>query len=52
MAKHKVKTSITLDGDLSDWIDIMVAKKRFASKTHAIEYAITVLKETMEKERK
>jgi Arc/MetJ-type ribon-helix-helix transcriptional regulator len=52
MAKTKIKTSVALDKDLLDWINTMVARKRFANKTHAIEYAITILRETIEKERK
>ncbi|MCL4437180.1 MAG: ribbon-helix-helix domain-containing protein [Thaumarchaeota archaeon] len=42
----KVKTSIALDEDLLKWIDSEVATKRFANRTHAIEYAIMKLKES------
>jgi Arc/MetJ-type ribon-helix-helix transcriptional regulator len=41
----KIKTSIALDKDLVSWIDEMVKKKRFANRTHAIEYALQRLKE-------
>jgi Arc/MetJ-type ribon-helix-helix transcriptional regulator len=41
----KVKTSIALDEDLIAWIDKMVSTKRFANRTHAIEYALQKLKE-------
>jgi Arc/MetJ-type ribon-helix-helix transcriptional regulator len=41
----KVKTSVALDSDLLKWIDAEVAKKRFANRTHAIEYALQKLKE-------
>lgn len=44
MAK-KVKTSVAIDVDLLNWIDAGVAKKRFANRTHAIEYALQRLKE-------
>ena len=41
----KVKTSIALDEDLIKWIDKMVETKRFANRTHAIEYALKRLQE-------
>jgi len=41
----KVKTSIALDEDLLKWIDEMVSTKRFANRTHAIEYALQKLRE-------
>jgi Arc/MetJ-type ribon-helix-helix transcriptional regulator len=41
----KVKTSIALDSELLKWIDAEVVKKRFANRTHAIEYALQRLKE-------
>lgn len=42
---RKVKTSISLDQDLLDWISEMVRLKRFGNTTHAIEYALQRLKE-------
>jgi Arc/MetJ-type ribon-helix-helix transcriptional regulator len=44
MAK-KLKTSIALDTDLLKWIDKQIESKRFANRTHAIEYALQRLKE-------
>ena len=44
MAK-KAKTSVALDLNLLKWIDVEVEKKRFANRTHAIEYALQKLKE-------
>ncbi len=41
----KVKTSMSIDPDLLKWIDAEVEKKRFANRTHAIEYALQKLKE-------
>ena len=41
----KIKTSIAIDQDLILWIDQMVKKKRFANRTHAVEYALQRLKE-------
>jgi len=46
----KVKTSIALDGELLTWIDEMIERKRFASRTHAIEYAVQRLREQQEEE--
>jgi len=46
----KRKTSVALDEDLLEWIDKMVSTKRFASRTHAIEYALERLKEDFENE--
>ena len=43
---RKIKTSIALDEDIVKWIDKMVETKRFANRTHAIEYALTRLKES------
>lgn len=40
----KVKTSITLDEEYLKWIDSQIKTKRFASITHAIEYALEQLK--------
>jgi len=41
----KKKTSITLDTELLEWIKEKIREKRFASITHAIEYALEQLKE-------
>jgi len=41
----KVKTSIALDSDLLKWIDSEIETKRFANRTHAIEYALQKLKD-------
>ena len=40
----KVKTSVALDEELLKWIDKEIQTRRFASRTHAIEYAIEQLK--------
>jgi Arc/MetJ-type ribon-helix-helix transcriptional regulator len=45
MAK-KMKTSIALDMDLISWIDDQVKTRKYASRSHCIEYAITKLKES------
>jgi len=43
MAK-KINTSMNLDEDLLKWVDSQITKKRFAHRTHAVEYALQKLK--------
>lgn len=45
MMGKKLKTSIALDSELLKWIDKEIGTKRFANRTHAIEYALQRLKE-------
>ena len=42
----KIKTSIALDKELIEWIDKMIKTKRFANRTHAIEYALQKMRES------
>ncbi len=42
----KIKTSIALDEDLLKWVDIQIEKRRFANRTHAVEYALQQLIDT------
>jgi Arc/MetJ-type ribon-helix-helix transcriptional regulator len=44
---EKLKTSIALDEDLLKWIDQQIKTKRFANRTHAIEYALQKLRESV-----
>ena len=46
MMGTKIKTSIALDKELIIWIDQMINIKRFASRTHAIEFALQKLIES------
>jgi len=39
----KEKISITVDEKLIKWIDSQIKKKKFASRSHAFEYAIAEL---------
>ncbi len=41
----KLKTSVAIDKDLLDWVDKQIKAKRFATRTHAIEFALQKLKE-------
>jgi Arc/MetJ-type ribon-helix-helix transcriptional regulator len=49
MADSKVKVTASMDTDLVEWIDKEIEKRRFASRTHALEFAIAHLKEEIEK---
>lgn len=50
MSKKVVKTSVGLDSKMVDWIDKMIEKKRFASRSHAVELGLQILKEKYERE--
>ncbi len=39
----KIKVSHTIDEELVEWMDSQIAKKRFASRSHAIEFALQQL---------
>ncbi len=42
----KLKTSVTLSKSLVDWIDKQIQSRRFASRSHAVEYCINkIMKE-------
>jgi Arc/MetJ-type ribon-helix-helix transcriptional regulator len=45
MGEGKTPISARMDDDLVDWIDEQVGKKRFGSRSHALEYAIYLLKQ-------
>ncbi len=44
-----MKTSVAIDPELLNWIDEMIASKRFATRTHAIELGLQLLKERSER---
>ncbi len=41
--KKKVQVSVTLDDDQLAWMDREIAENRFATRSHAIVYALTQL---------
>jgi len=45
MGVANVKVTASIKEDLVDWVDKEVDKSRFASRTHAVEYALTKLRE-------
>ncbi len=48
----KLKTSVALDSDLLKWIDSQIETKRFATRTHAIEYALQKMREEEEQKKR
>jgi Arc/MetJ-type ribon-helix-helix transcriptional regulator len=44
--KSKLKTSVALDEELLEWVDSLIETKRFANRTHAIEFALQRLRES------
>jgi Arc/MetJ-type ribon-helix-helix transcriptional regulator len=44
MAKKRLQ--VTVREDIVKWIDQEIEKARFGSRSHAIEYSLTQLKET------
>jgi len=49
---RKLKTSVALDEDLLRWVDEMIKRKIFASRSHAVEYALEHLRKEYEREEK
>ena len=42
----KSKFSVSIDDDLCRWLDSEIRDKRFASRSHGIEYALTKLRKS------
>lgn len=38
--KSKIKTSVTLSEEIVKWIDKQITARRFASRSHAVEYCV------------
>jgi len=49
MSDNKVKVTASMDAELVEWMDKEVETRRFASRTHALEFAISRLKNEIEK---
>lgn len=50
MTKMKVKKTITTDEKLLKWVEQKIDEKEFGSVSHAVEKALTKLKEEYQKE--
>ncbi|VVB59912.1 Uncharacterised protein [uncultured archaeon] len=46
--KKKIKTGVTLDPDLFEWVQSKIKTKDFSNLTHAVEKGLFLLKEKME----
>jgi len=42
--RHKVKTGVTIDPELFDWVQSKIKSKEFANLTHAVEKGLLLLK--------
>ena len=40
MTSSKIKTSLSIDRELIRWMDGQISEKRFATRTHAVEFAL------------
>jgi len=49
VTQRKIKTGITLDPELFEWIQSKIKTKEFSNLTHAVERGLLILKEKMEK---
>lgn len=46
--RRKIKTGVTIDPDLFDWIQSKIETKDFSTLSHAVNKALLMLKEKME----
>ena len=42
----KSKFSVSVDSDLCKWLDSEIKTKKFASRSHGIEFALTMIKKS------
>ena len=47
--RRKIKTGVTIDPELFEWIQEKIKTKEFSNLTHAVERGLLLLRETMEK---
>ncbi len=47
--RRKIKTGVTIDPELFDWVQSKIKTKEFSNLTHAVERGLMLLKEKMEK---
>ena len=46
--KRKIKTGITLDPDMYEWIQSKIKTKEFSTLTHAVERGLMLLREKLD----
>jgi len=49
--RRKIKTGVTLDPELFDWIQSKIKTKEFSNLTHAVERGLILLREKIEKKK-
>ena len=49
--RRKIKTSVTIDPDLFNWVQEKIKTREFSSITHAIERGLILLKEEVERKK-
>jgi hypothetical protein len=47
--RRKIKTGVTIDPELFEWIQEKIKTKEFSNLTHAVERGLFLLRETIEK---
>ena len=52
IARRKIKTGITIDPDLFDWVQKKIEIKEFSNLTHALEKGLMLLREKMDGKKK
>jgi Arc/MetJ-type ribon-helix-helix transcriptional regulator len=45
----KIRLQVTIRDDIVRWMDTQIATRKFASRSHAIEYAVLQLAENYQK---
>jgi len=50
--QHKIKTGITLDPELFEWVQSKIEIKEFSNLTHAIEKSLMLMREKMDGKKK
>lgn len=50
-SKKKIKTGVTIDPELFQWVQSKIKTKDFSNLTHAVEKGLYLLKEKMDREK-
>jgi Arc/MetJ-type ribon-helix-helix transcriptional regulator len=48
-SKRKVKTGVTIEPELYQWISKKIEDRTFSNVTHAVNWGLSLLKEKLEK---
>jgi hypothetical protein len=51
VTQRKIKTGITLDPELYEWIQLKIKTKEVSNLTHAVERGLLLLKEKIEEKK-